>query len=291
MIERVPLIVPGNDYRSIIDRPFRPDLLCQPSPMFFGQNQAAPAGGVGGEPGGVAPSDLSGLQAWWRATAITGLSSGDDITTWNDSSGNSRNATGVLRNTHKPRWKSTDGPDSLPAVLFIDAAGEGGHFTVPNFLNPAAYTAGNVFWVSKLVFDPPNSADSSAPACGDWGTTNDAYWPYTDGKLYDDFGSNARKDAIVTGTSLTAWILYEGRTAAGAWSCHINGVQKHTTASNTVAWGTSPFLGRVSGSAKFLRGWVSDIIFYSRVLSSSERWNTVHTYLNNKYPSFSLPTS
>lgn len=171
-----------------------------------------------------------------------------------------------------------------------ETGGDGGHFTLTNWINPAGFTAGNVFCIIKCVNDPPPAADQAAPACGGWGSVDDGYYPYTDSKIYDDFGTNARKDAIVTGGGLTSWHVLEIRSASAAWSLHLNGTQKHSTGTNTVAWGTSPFLGRSAGSTKFMKGWIAEIIFYSSVLSSSDRWNTVHTYLNNKY-AFSLPTS
>lgn len=171
-----------------------------------------------------------------------------------------------------------------------ETGGDGGHFTVPNFLNPAGYTAGDVFCVIKCVNDPPPAADQAAPACGGWGSVDDGYYPFTDSKVYDDFGTSARKDAIVTGGGLTVWHCLEIRTASGAWSMHKQGTQLHSTGTNTVAWGTSPFLGRSAGSTKFMKGWIAEIIFFSRVLTSSERFDTIHTYINNKY-NLGLPTS
>jgi len=244
------------------------------------------------DPGGVSPADLSGLEIWLKAnnSQFVSFSNNDEITsTWNDSSGNARNATAVQRTNKKPRWIQSNGPNSYPSVLFHDVAGDGGYFTLPNFLG--SFTAGDVFVVIKLALDPPNSSDAAAPGVGCWGSTDDSYYPFTgDGKIYDDFGTNSRKNAIVPGVALNAWRVVEIRTASGAWSYHIDGTQKFSTGTNTVAWGTAPKLGRSEGSAKFLRGWVAEIIFYSSVLSSTDRWNTVHTYLNNKY-AFSLPTS
>lgn len=49
------------------------------------------------------PSDIAGLQAWFRSDQISGLNDGDPVATWLDESGNSRDATaaGALRPTYR----------------------------------------------------------------------------------------------------------------------------------------------------------------------------------------------
>lgn len=250
---------------------------------------------VPGDPSGPSPTDLSNFQLWLKAnnTQFNGVADDTEITgTWNDSSGNSRNGTAVAGGdiSTYPKFKQTGGPNSYPAIrMVIATGGRGGHFTLPNFLT--GYTAGEFFAVAKLDSDPPPT-NAAAPPHGDWGTGSDAYYPWqNDSKIYDDFGTNTRKDAIVTGGGLTSWHVLNIRTASGAWSLWINGVQKHSTGSNTVAWGTSPKIGRNNTvNQKYLVGLICEVFFYSAVLSDSDRWDTVHTYLNNKY-GFSLPTS
>ena len=253
------------------------------------------AGGPPGDPSGASPSDLTGLEFWLKAnnsTSFTGFANNDEISTWHDSSGNGCNATGVLRTNKKPRWIQTGGPNSYPAVLFIDAAGDGGHFTLPNFLT--GFTAGHVWWVCKLVNDPPNVSDAAAPPCGDWGA-GDAYYNFnSDSIIYNDFATNTRKTTKNPDSSLAGWHVCEVESALGSWIQRINGATSgndfFSTLVNTVGWSTAPLLGRTATNAKYLRGWVSEIIFYSAVKGDSDRWGTVHTYLNNKY-GFSLPTS
>ena len=137
----------------------------------------------------------------------------------------------------------------------------------------------------------PRRPNDGATPLGDWApATDDSYYTYTgDGKIYDKWGSTSRKDAI-TVSGLNSWHVYEVRTASGAWSCHKDGTQLHSTGTNTVGWGSAPKVGRVSTNSKYIEGLYAEVIFYSAVLSSSDRWDTVHTYLNNKY-GFSLPTS
>jgi hypothetical protein len=250
---------------------------------------------VPGDPGGPSPADLSNFQLWLKGnnTQFNGVVDDTEISgTWDDSSGNARNVSAVAAGTPStyPKFKQLGGPNSYPAIRMVTATGSrpGGWFTVPNFLT--GYTSGDIFCIVKLDADPPSTTSANAPAAGDWGTAGDSYYPFTnDGNIYDDFGSSARKDNIAAG-SLAQWRVYEVRTALAAWSNYLDGTQLHSTAVNTVAWSTAPFIGHTATNSKYLEGLIAEIIFYSSVLSDSDRWNTVHTYLNNKY-GFSLPTS
>lgn len=263
--------------------------------MIILSGAASLGSGNPADPGGPSPSDVSGLEIWLKAnnSQFDSAGDGDQITTWNDGSGNSRNVTGVLRTNFKPRWKVTAGPNSYPAVLLHDSSGDGGYFTVPNFLT--GFTAGNVFWVNKIVDDPPTVSSSQAPPCGDWGSAGDEYYPFDgDSKIYNAFGSTVRKTTNDPTTSLATWHVGETQTASGSFVQKINGALSgndfFSTGTNTVGWSTAPFIARTATNTKFMRGWIAEIIFYSSVLSNTDRWSTVHTYLNNKY-GFSLPTS
>ena len=248
---------------------------------------------VPSDPGGVAPDDLSGLELWLKAnnTQFNGVADDTEISgTWNDSSGNARDATAVAAGSVAtfPKFKQTAGPNSYPAIrLVTDSAGSpGGWFTLPDFLT--SFTSGSYFAVVILDEEPPDH--NTSPPLGDWApATDDSYYPFSDTKIYDKWGSTARKDAIVV-SGTTSWHVYEVRTASAAWSCHKDGTQLHSTGTNTVGWGTAPKVGRVATNTKFIEGMIAEVIFYSSVLSSSDRFNTVHTYLNNKY-GFALPTS
>lgn len=252
-------------------------------------------GGAGfpADPGGPSPIDL-GPELWLKANNSQFSSTADDAqitTTWNDSSGNSRDATAVAAGSPStfPKFKLTAGPNSYPAIrLVASAAGDpGGWFTLANFLT--GFTAGEYFVVVKLDFSP--TVQDGATPLGDWCSgTDDSYMTYTgDNKLYEQWGTTARKDAI-TISGLDSWFVYNVRNAANAYSIWKDGSSLFSTGTNTVGWGTAPKVARVTGGPKHLRGLIAEIIFYSSVLSDSDRWDTVHTYLNNKY-AFSLPTS
>jgi len=245
------------------------------------------------DPAGPSPADLSGLELWLKANNIQFSATADDAqisVDWQDSSANNRDASPVASGpgTVFPKFRHTDGPNSYPAIRMVQSGTtNGGWFTLPDFLT--AFTAGDFFAV--LILDNDPVSHNAAPPHGDWEASDDSYYPFSgDGKIYDKFGTTVRKDAITYTGSLASWHVYEIRTASGAWSNYKNGTQLFTTGTNTVGYGTAPKIGRVTTNSKTLQGLIAEIIFYSSVLSSSDRFNTVHTYLNNKY-NLGLPTS
>lgn len=258
------------------------------SQQILAAEKAAAVGG-GSDSG---PELITGLQLWLNANALA-LSDGAQVTTWADTSGNGRDATGVLGNTHKPLYRATGGPNSKPAVQMVeDVSDQGGWFTLPDFLTALAATSGHAFSVVKIDHDPPGSTLAyAAPPLGDWGTTNDEYYTFdNDGVIYDSWGANARKTTSNPTTSLTTWHVYEQRTASGAWSRRINaatsGNDFFSTASNTVAWSTAPKIARSTTNGKFMHGLIAEVIFYNSILGSTD-YASIKTYLNTKY-GFSL---
>lgn len=204
------------------------------------------------------------------------------MNTAQDWSGNNRDVTGVVGNTLKPTYRSTDGPNSQPAFrLFSNATTEGGYFTVPDFLT--SYTAGHYLAVVKLDIEP-SIISRCAPPLGDWGsdTTGDLYHFPTDNKIYDAWGSTVRKASSSVSPTLTNWLVYEVRSASGAWSNHFDGVQLFSTGTNTVGWSTVPKVGATTTNANRLWGMIAEIVFYNRVLNGGEI-TTIYDYFETKY--------
>lgn len=242
------------------------------------------AGSGGGDDSG--PELISGLQLWLNANAIVGASNDDQITTWADQSGNSRDATGVVVNTLKPTYRISDGPNSKPCIRMVSSAtGQGGYFTLPDFLT--SFSAGNVFSVILLDNEPPSASNHAAPAVGDFGSAGDEYYSFpSDGLIYHAFGSTARKNAIdpdaTTAVSLTSWNIEEVQSASSSWIYKLNGVEKRNTGTNTVGWSTAPKIARSATNSKFAHMLLAEVILYNKILDSTER-GSVHSYLNTKY--------
>lgn len=93
---------------------------------------------------------IPGLDLWLAARKITGVATGAAITTWNDSSGNGRNYTGV----NSPTWQPAS-INNLPAVAFN---GSNQYFKPASVYNPTGkmtimlvvrYSSGNPFSNAK----------------------------------------------------------------------------------------------------------------------------------------------
>jgi len=243
-------------------------------------------------PPGPEPTDLANLELWLPVSALSG-SDGDPITTWLDQSGNARNATGT--GSAKPLYKTTGGPTNGPRVLFGDTGGANlRNFTLPNFLT--GFTSGEGIAVLKIDTDPATSP-GAGPPFGNWGsaTTGSLYNFSGDSKIYEEFGTNARKTTNDPVTNLTTWHVYDVRSASASFIWSINGATStndfFSTGTNTVGWGTAPLIGADANDSRTLLGSMVELIFYSRVLDqATERGPVVYTYLNNTY-GFSLPTS
>jgi hypothetical protein len=233
---------------------------------------------------GDGPETITGLQLWLDAAQITGKSDGDEISTWSDVSGNSRDATGVVVNTLEPTYRATDGPNSMPAVRMVRSDnGQGGYFTLADFLTGLAATSGHCLVVVKIDNDPPSANNHAAPPLGDWGTSTDEYYCFpSDNGIYDGWGSSVRKTTGDPTPALTSWRLYEVRSASGAWSNRIDGTVHFSTGTNTVAWSSAPKIGRSTTSSKFMHGLIAEIVFYNKILDSTE-YQTIKDYFTTKY--------
>lgn len=240
--------------------------------------------------GGPLPTDLANLELWLPVTSITGLSDNTAITTWPDMSGNGRDATGQGSGS-KPKYRTSGGPTGGPRVEFNPVFGDDFYFSLANFLT--AFTAAEAFIVPKVISDPPGLSSVSSHPLGQFGSdVAAAHYPFTDGKIYDDFGSTARKNTDNPVTSLTSYHVYNVRSASGLWERTINaatsGTDFYQTLTNTVGWNTTPQIGK---DTNIFQGSIVDIFLFSRILDdATERKPTIHQYLNNAY-GFSLPTS
>lgn len=238
-----------------------------PSASLSPSSSASPSGVDG-------PDSIGDLQLWLKADSLA-LNDGDQVSTWTDSSGNGRDGTRDGGTAGYPKYSAAGGPNSKPAIRPYLAGSDGSSFTLPNFLT--GYPSGHGFVVAKLDTEV---SDVPCPF-PDWGTAGDSYYPYSgDSKIYDDFGSTVRKTTVNPAPALTNWVLYEDRTASGAWSNRLDGTELFATASNTVAFTTAPRIGK-SASKQFI-GLVAEYIFYNRVLDSGET-QTIYDYIEDKY--------
>jgi hypothetical protein len=111
--------------------------------------------------------------------------------------------------------------------------------------------------------------------------------PFTDGVIYDGTGSTSRYTcgAPVGGVDLSQPVVYEVRSASGAWSNWFNGTQQFASATNTVGFPSAPEIGGdspIAPSGTYFDGQIAELALYSRVLRADERAALVG-YLEARY--------
>lgn len=205
------------------------------------------------------------LKLWLRADTIS-ASDSDALASWSDESGQSNDATqGTGGN--QPIYH-TNRINSLPTVTFN---GTSQYFSLPDFAS--AFTQGEVFIVAKVASDPPSI--QSKTGLWSFGTaTNNTHYPWTDGVIYDTWGSTTRHTVGNQFQPLTTQRLYNVSTAAGSWIARVDGVQVLSDGSNTVGFPTAPTLGK-SLQSFYLNGEIGEIAIYSAPLSSDDRASVV----------------
>jgi len=221
------------------------------------------------------PASIAGLQLWLKADAITGLNDGDPVATWSDSSGNGRDATQSTP-ANRPTYK-VNIVNGRPVVRF--AAANSQSLNLPNFLT--GFSAGEIFIVIKITNDPTTGVGAG----GLWEFGSDAaasHYCFTDGIIYDAFGTTARKTTVNPTPTLAAWRLYNVSSAAGAWTSRLDTAQLFTTGTNTVGWTTTPKFATSGAGAFFTDGDIAELILYSSVLSTTDR-SSLSSHLSAKY--------
>jgi hypothetical protein len=164
----------------------------------------------------------------------------------------------------------SSGINGLPSVEFHGPLNNGTYMTISNFLS--GLSEGEIFVVGQLDADPP--ATSSAAGLYYFGSGSpDTLFPDTDGIIYDQFGSTIRRAAGNPTPSLTSPFIYNVSSSPGRWTNRVNGSQLTTFGTNTVGWhSVSIRIGSgLSGAGLNYDGLISRVLFYSKILSNSQR--------------------
>lgn len=227
-----------------------------------------------------APTDIAGLALWLKADAGTFQSSGgsaatsdaDPVGEWQDQSGNARHltqATGSVKPTLRLAVQN-----GLPVIRFD---GTDDFLEIPDFLT--GFTAAEIFVVVKADADPAADAGTS----GLWllGTGN-THYPWTNGTIFDSFGSGAQQATDNPATTLAQFNVYNVSSASGAWTNRLNGAEIFTTGTNTVSFPSGPRLGISAASAHWFDGDVGELVLYDSVLSAGNR-SSVLAYLQARW--------
>lgn len=204
------------------------------------------------------PLNVSGCHLWLDSSQITNLTSGQQVSQWNDLSGYNNHALSV--GTNKPLYYSN--------VL----SGKGGvHFTSNQYLKsmcslPSQYT---IFMMIKV--------DSGAPA---WDTPLEGS-PMADQIIYgnSNYFTFYSRFSTSTFTATNFHILQYSRNS----STGIIRVNKNIYATGSANSALSDYIwiGSDTGT-EYHNGYINEIIIYHKILSDTER-TQVEDYLNWKW--------
>jgi hypothetical protein len=188
--------------------------------------------------------------------AFTGTGASDNgfVTTWYDQSGNANNATQSTAG-NQPQIVSSGSvilENTKPTISFLSGLSGFGFAT----FSPTTVEG---FLVVKTKADPPLIINSGFINIGT--NTDDSHFPYSDGNIYDGFGTNLRKSVGNPTTPLNQVNLYNVLSASGEWTARLNTTQIFTTSSNVVAIHANPKIA-AKNSSFGMSNFIGEFIIY-----------------------------
>jgi hypothetical protein len=198
-----------------------------------------------GQGGAVLLSSVPNLKVWHDGDTLG--ADGSLISTWTDKTGNGYDATQT--GSARPVVRA----NALNGRSVVECDGSATYLVRAS--NPlVGATGGTLFFVAKANADPAANGvapSSAGPPVGSMGTQGNLgnHIPYSDGNIYDGFGSNSRKTVGNPTPSLTSWRIYAVVSAANDWRFYLEGgAPLFSTTSNTVAWQTAAYAGEIGRS-------------------------------------------
>lgn len=210
------------------------------------------------------PSDLTGLQLWLKADAIVGKVDGDAISTWSDSSGNSKDATQAT-GVNQPIYK-TNILNGLP-VLRLNGS---------QWMAQATFAVSQPITVFAVAKQTSNSTNASVFSASDANENTLLFTTNTPNRL-DLYGGTdlfGYTDLLGSFNVLTG--VFNGASSIN----QVNG--RPEALGNAGALNITTYrIGNNAGGST-LTGDIAEVIVYNRVLSTFER-SQIDTYLSDKY--------
>lgn len=201
--------------------------------------------------GAFSPTDIGSLVLWLDAS-----DRGTTANQWDDKSGNSNHCTSASGNfpTFSAGVATFDGTDFLTGVDY------------------SALSEGEIFYRVK-------SKVSTNTGLHSFGTSsNRGHYPFSDGNIYDQFGSTTRKSCGSPLATMTAFHTLNIWSAPSDWSLNQNGSEVFATASNTVAFKSAPRIGNSVND--YLNDDIKAVCLFGAKLSADDR-ASMNTYMDS----------
>lgn len=235
---------------------------------------------VSGGGSGFSPDDLAGLQAWYDADDLIDPAD-SELASWPDRMGSfnasrtSAAGTGALL-----RYSAIGGKKAVEFRGFASA----GKYTMSSSLMSGA-TSGSFYAVMLCDADPPGLDQNGGGVLSEFtSSSGNSHHPFSDGNIYEAFGTSSRKTVGNPTPSLTSARIYNTDSAASNFRARLDGTQIFSTTSNTVSFGTKTrSLGWSDGSTDtYYDGKVGEVLIYNSVLAQADR-EKVEGYLAHKF--------
>lgn len=197
----------------------------------------------------------------------------DRVSQVDDKSGNGNDATQGTA-LYQPLWVS--GVQNGKSILRFTGGARDDHLIMGDY---SSLTEGEIFITIETDADPPGSGNDT----GLWyfSTSSVAVFPWTDGDIYENWGSTVRKTSLSKTTPLNQWNIYNVWSASNDWQNTINEEVVHNTTTNTVSFPAACNLG--IGTLVFnLYGDIGEVLIFNAKLSSADR-TSVKTWLKNRW--------
>lgn len=224
------------------------------------------------------PSQIAGLNGWWRADAINGLVDNDPVATWIDSSGNAYDltqGTAGFRPTYQTleqnglpivRFDNSDDLLRSQTTLTLLSASAGTVFSV--FKTPAVFTTGDTVWLVNAA-----ATDQAAVYLVSAATIRNMNYDGTEDLV--DKGSIGASTWVISTWMHSAGTLYTG--VSDTRTASLSSIASGNTSTVT---NSSISLGLGRGSA--FGSDMAEAILYNTALTEDER-KSVEQYLGNKW--------
>lgn len=234
------------------------------------------ARGEVGPPAPFSPLAIGNLAAWYNADQQVEAADAD-VATLVDRSGNGHDFTAGAGDRPQLKHSFIGGKKSLAFV----AASTESMTCASGLLNGAG--AASYFAVAKRANDPPAGGGDQGPLIAAFTAAgNDSHWPFSDGNIYEAFGTDTRKTVGDPTPSLASGFrIYSVHSAAGDFRAYLDATSIFSTGTNTAGLGTSTRVIAANGAAYF-DGWLAELVFFSAALSSGDR-EKMEGYLAWKY--------